>query len=124
MPRHNIPAILLLLVMLACNPSPVEKPVRFIHHDEMVAVITDIQLADAYITDLKAKGADAKDITTRMHDSVFMLHGIERKIFDENLIWYSANIEELDKVYTEIISNLEHLKAQDSIAKQPAGPKK
>jgi hypothetical protein len=124
MPRHNIPAILLLLVMLACNPTPVEKPVRFIPHNEMVAVMTDIQLADAYITDLKAKGADAKDITTRMHDSVFMLHGIERKIFDENLIWYSANIEELDKVYTEIISNLAHLKAQDSIAKQPAGQKK
>jgi hypothetical protein len=41
-------------------------------------------------------------------------------VFDENLAWYSANIAELNKVYEDVLSNLEFIKmptGQDTIPK-------
>jgi hypothetical protein len=109
-----------VIILVSCQNPTVKKPEWFLAHDEMVAIMTDLQLADAYIADIKAKGTDVDTVTTKVHDSVFMIHSISRAVFDENLAWYSANIAELNKVYEDVLSNLEFIKmptGQDTIPK-------
>ncbi len=105
--------LIVIVFLVACQQDAVKRPTPFLEHNEMVALMTDLQLADAYISDLKANGTDVKELTTKVHDSVFRIHKLPRLAFEENLAWYSANIKDLNKVYEDVLINLEQLKSPD-----------
>jgi hypothetical protein len=105
--------LIVIVFLVACQQDAVKRPTPFLEHNEMVALMTDLQLADAYISDLKANGTDVKELTTKVHDSVFRIHNLPRLAFEENLAWYSANIKDLNKVYEDVLINLEQLKSPD-----------
>lgn len=102
--------MLVVVFLVACQQDTIKKPTPFLDQNQMVALLTDLQLADAYLSDLKAKGTDVKDLSTKVHDSVFRIHQVPREAFDANLAWYSANIKELNKVYEDVLENLEQIK--------------
>lgn len=105
--------LLVIVFLVACQHDAVKRPTPLLEHSQMVALMTDLQLADAYVSDLKANGTDVKELTTKVHDSVFRIHNVASEAFEENLEWYSANIKELNKVYEDVLNNLEQIKSPD-----------
>ncbi len=100
----------------ACIRPKEEKPANLIEPSKMTQILTDLQLADAYIAIQKSESKDIKQLATHLQDSLFKKHQITRAQFDTSMKWYAAHAEELDKIYDQVIQQLELMKEQNKTA--------
>lgn len=107
--------ILLVLGMVGCAGQGPRKPMNLPGKEAFTALLTDLQLADAWVSQKRAEGEDIKVLSEKMYDSVFLHHQISRKEFEESMAWYAANLTELDAVYDEVIHRLAMMQTRDTI---------
>ena len=94
------------LLFIACKEE--EKPP--LSKDKMVAVLTDLHMAEVYSTMVNDT---ALHITNKNSDSlayyystIFRHYNVSVEEFKHSLDWYVANSNELDSVYNNIITEL------------------
>jgi hypothetical protein len=104
---------ILCIIMLAasCNRILKFKPSGMLSENEMADVLVDIHLTEATLrlgNDSIARILDTTALRTRFAQ-VFKKHDVTPDQFNKSLNYYLVHIEELDKIYVEVISRLSQM---------------
>ena len=83
------------------------RPWGILSHDEMVAVLLDVHVAEAAmkIVDSRAKRIEKQEY----YNQVFVKHNITKKQFDKSLDWYARHPKLLVAIYDDVKKEAERL---------------
>ncbi|MDE5871857.1 MAG: DUF4296 domain-containing protein, partial [Muribaculaceae bacterium] len=97
-------SILSILALSVAGCS--KRPKEILSEDKMVAVMTDLQIAEAY--DRSGDAADYLQGRDRelLGRGVLMQHGVTPEEMDSTLAWYGRNMDEYPKLYKKIDAEL------------------
>ncbi|MFZ5941966.1 MAG: DUF4296 domain-containing protein [Bacteroidota bacterium] len=106
-------SLLLFALLSGCAKKQRITGSYFVPRDVMVSVLADIYLLDGITDSYKFYRSYSATDSIDMHSVIFEKYGITREQFDSTLNEYSQYPELLDKVYDEVIMNLNLM--QDSL---------
>lgn len=96
------------------------RPEGVLSDKEMVELMTDMQLAEAY-ADVAGKGGDYSSMKARLSEGVLSAHGVTQAQLDSSLLWYGKNIDEYNELFKKVDKQLDsrrrHLLAGSGIEK-------
>lgn len=100
----------IIFILATLLPSCSNRPKDIIPEDEMVEIMADIQIAEAY-------ERSGKNIDQNMQGSnrellglgVLMQHGVTEEQMDSTLAWYGRNMDEYAKLYEKVDRRLAKL---------------
>ncbi len=97
-------SIFAIIALMAIGCS--KRPKEILSEDKMVAVMTDIQIAEAY-----DRSGDAYDYLQGRNREILgrgilMQHGVTPEEMDSTLAWYGRNMDEYPKLYKKIDAEL------------------
>jgi hypothetical protein len=104
---------LFTVLIISCNSILKSKPSGTLSEKEMVDLLVDIHLTEATlsITDQsEARSFDTTNMRIRFAQ-VFRKHDVMPDDFKASLDYYLVHIEELDKIYVEVINRLTVMEA-------------
>jgi hypothetical protein len=109
-------SICFLFLLGACHKGEVMKqlPSNLLNKAQMISLLVDIHLTEASLK-LNQTGTPPKDINlyySSTYTPVFKKHKTTPEQFEQSLQWYSRHIDQLDEIYTEVITRLSKLQAQ------------
>lgn len=104
---------ILLLFLLSCNTAKKDVP-NVLTREQMVDILTDIQIIEAKLTYEKKSAIKFEQLSKKYYKSVFSKYEITREEFEESLFYYEQDIEELDNIYSDVITNLNKLQSEIS----------
>jgi hypothetical protein len=105
--------LFIALLVASCNSILSSKPSGTLSEKQMVDVLVDIHLTEAVMkisNDSLARLNDTIQLRIRFAD-VFKKHDVDPDDFNTSLTYYLKHIEELDKIYVEVINRLTELEA-------------
>lgn len=89
---------------------------KVIPKEKMIKVITDLQIVDGAVA-TQAKGESQQSKYAQVYlDYVLKENNITKEELDESIRYYAYHIEELDKIYEQVIINLS--KTESEIKKE------
>lgn len=97
-------SVLVVLTLLAGGCS--KRPKGILSEDKMVAVMADIQIAEAYDRTGDAYGYLQGRDREMLGRGILMQHGITPEEMDSTLAWYGRNMDEYPKLYKKIDAEL------------------
>lgn len=100
----NTLSILILLAFVALGCS--KRPKGILSEDKMVAVMTDLQIAEAYDRSGDANGYLQGRDREMLGRGILMKHGVTPEEMDSTLAWYGRNMDEYPKLYKKIDAEL------------------
>jgi hypothetical protein len=77
-----------------------------ISKDEMVAVLVDMHLVEAKIKASQTSGYNQEYYLKFYFSSILKKHNITSEQFRKSLQYYQDDVAKMDKIYTDVISNL------------------
>lgn len=93
----------ILLLAWSCD----KRPDNVLSEDEMVSLLTDLQMAEAYYSTLPS---GAKNEERRvLEESVLKKHGVSREELEATIAYYSRNLDDYTKLYDKVEKNLKDL---------------
>jgi len=119
-------AFLISITMLtaSCSNLLSSKPSGTLSESKMTEVLVDIHITEATLragNDSLSRLNDTADLRNRFA-LVFKKHNINPDDFNNSLNYYLEHIEELDKIYVEVINRLTELEA--SLQQKTVSPAK
>lgn len=99
MRRASIAGLLTLALLAGCD----KRPKGVLSQDEMVSLLTDVEMADAYYN--TAAPGERIDRRTLLA-SVMEKHGITQEEMDSTTAYYGRNIDEYALIYEKVGANL------------------
>jgi hypothetical protein len=116
MRKHIILFFSALLFLSACKLD--KTPDGIIKQDKMISLLTDIHLVDGSLYNVPSSNPDSMYKYGNGNFVVlFKKYNIDSTQFKKSLKYYSFRPEQLDKMYTQILKNLQD--KVDSINKVP-----
>jgi hypothetical protein len=108
-------AFILFIALLAasCNSIINSSPSGTLSEKQMTDILVDIHLSEASLSVLNdsiARLNNTTQLRIRFAD-IFAKHNIDPDDFNTSLTYYLGHIEELDKIYVEVINRLTELEA-------------
>lgn len=99
--------ILAGLVLLACGAQKKdtpEKPDNLISYEEMITVMTDVQMAESFVRN----GRHNIDsiMPNAFYEHVWEKHGITENDLEVSLSYYALFPDTLERIYEEVINEL------------------
>lgn len=111
-----------ILISTGCS----HRPPGVLSESEMVDIMTDLQIAEAYNRSQFGYQSGAPDEKT-LGEGVLGAHGVTRAEYDSTLSWYGRNLDEYEELYVKVDKNLEsrrkslERKAGDDVSSAPEG---
>ena len=105
--------LFIALLGASCNSILNSRPSGTLSEKQMVDMLVDIHLTEATLnvaSDSLARLNDTTQLRIRFAQ-VFIKHDISPDDFNYSLTYYLEHIEELDKIYKEVINRLTELEA-------------
>lgn len=100
-----------LLFIAACSDQKPRIPGRIIPQEKMAQVLTDIHLAEAYVTSgLQNDSSEIKG--PDYYPFIFKKYGIDEKTFRESFDFYLLHPKLLDKVYQDVMDEMAKKEAE------------
>lgn len=100
----NYLSIFAIFVLLVSGCS--KRPEGILSEDKMVAVMTDLQIAEAYDRSGDANGYLQGKSREMLGRGILMHHGVTPEEMDSTLAWYGRNMDEYPKLYKRIDAEL------------------
>lgn len=99
----------LLFLATGCNNNKPQGtlPSVLIPENKMVELLTDIQILENAINYKKNTNQVTLDMKNKGYDTVFSHYGITDSIFFENISFYNANTEIMNRIFDSITKRLE-----------------
>jgi hypothetical protein len=95
----------IILLVWACHKGKTRRD-YIVPRDTLVSVLVDLHIADGIaITDADYKNHISK-VYEKYYESVFSKHKITRAQFDSTMVYYTGRMEDLDKIYEDVMSEL------------------
>jgi hypothetical protein len=107
--------ILLLPVFFSCyheNQPEVTVPEQLLSEDEMVLIITDIQLAEGALTYRRTRRVEQQGFRESAYKKIFSNYGITAKILNENVNYYNSDPERMELIYEKVLANLSRMEGE------------
>jgi len=104
------------LLLMACSPSEESKketPKGIIQEDEMVLILADMQITEAYLADIRKTSKRLKDSTLLYYQKVYHKYGIDKATFEKSILYYKQDLQNLEQIYTRVVVRLNELKAKN-----------
>lgn len=95
---------LCLLLLTACYKNP-ETPAPKIPEDKMIAVLADIHIAEALLTEI-SPGLKKDSMAQFYYQQIYYIHNIEPEDFDQSMEVYMQKPFVLDSLFTKVITKL------------------
>lgn len=110
--KIKILALTVLLSLMSCSDNKTEAtaPSVLLSEQEMVDVITDVQIIEQAINYRRGKNIKTKNLKTKGFDAVFSHYGITDSIFYENLDYYNSNPETMKVIMDSVNVYFERMK--------------
>ncbi len=99
-----------ILILLAACKNKQEQSYKIIPKDTMVMLLTDIHLADASVTILSQRKKLKNPEQYYLH--IFKKYNITKAVFDSSVSYYSFHPKEYQKIYEDVILNLNKLESK------------
>lgn len=94
-----------LVTVASCD----RRPKAVLSEDEMVSLMTDMQLAEAY-TDVSGKGGDYTAMRKSLSEGVLSAHGVSQAQLDSTLLWYGKNVDEYNELFKKVDKEIDKRK--------------
>ncbi len=107
--------ILLLPMLFSCyheNQVTIEIPDHLLSEEEMVDIITDVQLVDGAITYRRSRRIEQKDFRKFAYEQIFTTYGINAKVLNENLNYYNNNPKQMELIYENVLAKLSRIEGE------------
>ena len=112
-PRAITFAFFLLLTAISCNNQPAH-----LSPEQMKDVLLDMHLAESYSTiagpDSVRKLGKNEDSLTKFYTVILHHHGVTTAQFIQSMDWYRDRPEQLDSIYSKMISVLNKMQNPES----------
>lgn len=99
--RYICSAALGLLLLVSCR----NRQSGLIGEKDMVEIMTDMQLAEAYASN-QITGKDRDERRLELADAVLASHGVTQEQLDSTLQWYGRNLDDYSKLYEKVDKRL------------------
>jgi hypothetical protein len=102
------------LLVASCNSILSSKPNGTLSESQMIDLLVDMHLAEASFkmaSDSTSKLNDTTGVRQRFAQ-VFIKHDVKPDRFNKSLNYYIEHIEDLNKIYSEVIAKLTEMDAQ------------
>ncbi len=120
--KKNIYILILVAVFSCQSLDKPPKPEVFLEEDKMVEILSDIAFVKAAKTSFR-KVLEIEKINPEAY--ILKKHKIDSTVFAQNNIWYASQLEEYEKIFTRVKSNLEASKNKyENIKKEEDSIKK
>ena len=110
---------LLVIIVTACSNDKKELPAGVLPHAKMVTVLADIEEAEAR---MQISGMNLTDSSQnagyRFYKYIFQKNNITDSVFRKSFSYYSNNLELLDKIYDDVITELSRRQGIESAKKK------
>jgi len=106
----------IVLLFAACNLLPekeIEIPEGIIPEDKMVVILADMQISEAYLSEIRKTSERLKDSTLLYYKKVYKKNMISKDQFEKSLLYYKEDLENLEQIYTQVVVRLNELKAKN-----------
>ena len=114
--------IVMMLVSASCyheNHPQVEIPEHQLSKKQMVDILTDVYLAEGAITYHRMNKTLTEEKSASYFKLIFDEHHITHRILKDNLRYYNATPEEMEKIMEDVLANLSKLQAEVMAMKDP-----
>jgi hypothetical protein len=101
------------------NKPETAKPEHLLSRKEMVQVITDLQIAEGAISYHRMNKTLTDEMSTRYYQMIFDEYHITHRILKDNLRYYNASPEKMEKIMEDVLANLSKLQAEVMAMKDP-----
>ena len=99
--------LLLLLFLVACGQkSEIVKPSRLLTEQEMMDIMTDVQILEADINHRKSDGKIVDGMAESYYSQLFEHYGITDSIFNENMRYYTHQPATLERIMDSVTQRL------------------
>lgn len=98
MNRHFVALLTVALVGAGCS----RRPKSVLPEDEMVGIMAEIQIAEAYDRNGEAYGKPYSPDRELLGRGVMKAHGVTPEQMDSTLAWYGRNMDEYAKLYAKV----------------------
>ncbi|MEE4198414.1 MAG: DUF4296 domain-containing protein [Bacteroidales bacterium] len=102
--------ILVFFVFFSCQEDKV--PEYVIPPDDMVSILVDIHLTDGMLSSPDVRRELARQDTANIYHLLLHNYGYSRKDFDTSLFYYGKNIALYDRIYNDVLNQLNELETQ------------
>lgn len=106
----------LLFILSSCYNERKVVPVApdpLLTEDQLVGVLTDLQLAGAIINyDRLQKITNKRDFKDTIYSLIFKHYNITAEQLNDNLDYYNFDPENMEHLYDEVLSNLSTLQSE------------
>jgi len=106
----------LILILAACDfSSEMDEEIQegIIPEDKMVVILADMQISEAYLSDIRKTSERLKDSTLLYYKKVYKKNKITKDQFEKSLFFYKTDLENLEQIYTKVVVRLNELKAKN-----------
>lgn len=98
--------ILIALFFLSCSFSKEKLPEGILSHEELVPIITDIEITQGYLK-IKSSIDDSLYKSQAYKENhyiyIFEKYNITEEQFNNNITYYSMHPVEMEKIYNDVI---------------------
>lgn len=105
--------ILMSVTAVSCSKKKVVVPDDVLKSEKMIAILTDMEIAEAASTQHVTRG-DSSNYDAAYMKFVFEKNKVQSKDFVYSMDWYAAHPEFLKKIYEEVVNDLS--KKQSEVA--------
>jgi major membrane immunogen (membrane-anchored lipoprotein) len=98
--------ILVLFLTNACGKSEKAIPDGVLNKEEMIAVFTDLRLAEGSYRVLSQHGISSFNYIDSTYQLIYKSHNIESWQVDSSLNYYSRHPKELNKIFKAVADNI------------------
>lgn len=122
--KLSLVGCILCMLLVACNSD--SKPSDILSQEELVPVLTDLEIAYAGVDQTVKDPKERKDKYEEMNSLVLKKHNMEKETFFSSYQWYESQPEILDTIFKQVIISLnkELLPLQEKEQKQGSAPQK
>lgn len=104
--ENIISALLLFYILCSCNMKEERMPDEILNQEEMVALMSDMQLAEAVIK-LQVNRVDSTSVNSdSLFNKVFRKHNVNKETFKKNFDYYNSNPVLMEEIYNLVIEKL------------------
>ena len=107
---------MLILFLFACSAtdkSREEKPA--LDKETLTSLITDLQLAEAILQEKQAHVSDSTDYASYYYNGIFDKYHTTREEFHQTMEYYRNHLDELEKIYKDVVERLSRLQGADPV---------
>ena len=119
---------LLFLLAVACDRKEVHMPERLLNEQEMISIMTDLQIIEADINyqktqeheqqekdSVKTASKDYVKMSRDYYAQLFEHYGITDSIFSQNMRYYTERPDVLEKIMDSVLQRLTKEQSTSSI---------